>query len=94
MIDETPDGVQDPVYVDYVQNIPCDIVPVGGGERFRGLQLEATTTLVIETRFNPNYQPTMVAVNELTGEQYLINRILARHGRNRVQVLECVAVDG
>lgn len=93
-VDSTPDGTLEPVYVDYVEHIPCDIIPRGGGETFRGLQLEATTTTVIETRFNPNYVPTMIAVNELTGAQYLISRILQQDGRDRVQIMECTQVDG
>jgi len=95
MQDDTPDGTQDPNYVDFVTDIPCDIWPKGGGEKFRGRQLEATTTLVIETRFNEAYTPTMIVVNQVTGEEYLINKLWQEHGRRRVQILECVeAFDG
>lgn len=89
MEDNTPDGVQDPNYVDFATGIPANIVPVTGGERFRGRQLEATTTNVIELRNNPGITPRMIAVNELTGAEYLIGRILDQHGRDRYQIMEC-----
>ena len=87
--DVAPDGTSDPDYEVLLSAVPCDLKPMGGGEVYRGLQIEATTTSIIETRYNPAITTQMIAENELTGKRYLISRILEQHGRQRVLLIQC-----
>ena len=89
MIDSTLDGNADPIYDEkFVGRIPCAIHDKTGGERFRGRQLQAETTVVIEMRWIPGLKPTMQAVNEVTGATYSINRILREDARNQYVLIE------
>jgi hypothetical protein len=92
MRDDTQDGDVDPVYVDFMTGIPANIVPVTGGERYRGKQIEATTSIVIECRYYSGFNTQMVAENEFTGDQYLISRIIDHQGRQRTLIMESTEV--
>ena len=90
--DAQPDGDVDPQYKTLLFDVPCDIVQVGGGERYRGKQLQAETNTVIETRYYPGFLPNMIAVNVLTAQTYLINKIIDRDGRKRFLLIEAIEV--
>lgn len=85
-------GETEPNYQTLLCGIPCNVVPVRGGERFHGAQVNAETTLVIETRFNSKITPLMIAVNEETKAEYQISRILPIHGRRRMVLIEATEV--
>ena len=89
--DTSTDSEVDPTYTDYLA-VPCSVVPVGGGERYRGRQLEAETTTVIETRYYAGLAETMIAVNDVTAAQYTINRIINHEGLFRVLIIEAIEV--
>lgn len=90
--DTSTDDQIDPTYTNFRTGIPCNIVPVTGGERYRGKQLQAETDHLIETRWVSEYKPNMIAVNEVTSAEYTINRILSEHGRDRIALIEATEV--
>ena len=90
--DTSPDGEVDPTYTALRVNIPCNIVPVNGGERYRGKQLQAETNHVIETRYWSEIKPDMIAVNEVTNAEYTISRVLNHQGRDRMALIEATEV--
>ena len=89
MQDTQPDSDVDPVYGVFMADVPADVVPVGGGERYRGRQIEANTKTIIECRYYPGFKTNMIAVNQETGAQYLINRMIEHQGRLRTLIFEC-----
>ena len=90
--DSSQDGEPDPNYVQYMSGVPCNIVQITGGEIYRGKQLQAETTTVIEFRNLQGLSTQMIFENLITGQQYLIRRILEHHGRNRVLIAEATEV--
>ena len=90
--DTAPDSVVDPSYAVLMAGVPCNVVPVSGGEKYRGKQLQAETNIVIETRYYSGWLPNMIAVNEQTAAQYLISRMIPRDGREREILIEAVEV--
>ena len=90
--DSAANGEVDPDYQTLLFDLPCDIVQVGGGEKFRGKQLQAETNTVIETRYFDGVLPNMIAVNVVSGVEYLISRILDRDGRKRFVIIEAIEV--
>ncbi len=90
--DSSQDGEPDPSYVQFMTGIPCSIIPITGGEVYRGKQIESTTTTVVEFRNLQGLATTMIFENLLTGEQYLVRRILQHQGRDRVLIAETTAV--
>ena len=90
--DTSTDGAEDPSYTDYATNIPADVKPVTGGERYLGKQLQAETTLAILPRYNENFNPSMRAVNEETSKNYDINRMIDVDGRQHFWLIECTEV--
>ena len=90
--DDTLDGEPDPNYVQFLTGIPCNIVQITGGEIYRGKQLQAETTTVIEFRNLQGLSTEMIFENLISGQQYLIRRILEHKGRNRVLIAEATEV--
>ena len=90
--DSSTDSELDPTYTTFMAGIPCDIVPTTGGEKYRGKQLQAETQYVIETRFYTGFLPNMIAVNEMTDDEYTINRIIDDRGRSRLLLMEATEV--
>jgi len=86
--DTSADGEVDPSYTTLLEDLPCTVVPVNGGEVYRGKQLQAETTIVIETRFYSGILPNMIAVNDLSGSEYLIRKVLKANGRERFLMIE------
>ena len=86
--DTSADGQIVPTYEKFLANVPCNIKPVGGGERYRGNQLLATTRYVIETRYNDEFKHDMRAVNEETNAEYYFSRMIDHEGRQRVWLIE------
>lgn len=93
MRDVSPDGTIEPDWKLFLCEIPCNVLEVGGGEKYRGKQLQAETSIVIETRHYDGIKQNMIAVNVLTGVEYTINKINNRHGRSRFLMLEATEVD-
>lgn len=90
--DTSADGAEDPSYTDYLANVPCDIKPVTGGERYLGKQMQAETTVAILTRYYDGLLPNMRAVNDVTADIYEINRMIDVDGRQRKWLIECTEV--
>jgi len=90
--DDSADGEVNPNYVQYMTGIPCNIVQITGGEIYRGKQIQAETTTVIEFRNLQGLSTEMVFENLVSNQQYLIRRILEHHGRDRVLIAEATEV--
>ena len=71
--DTSPDGTLDPVYSIWMAGIPCTISQKSGGEVYRGQQLQAETTNVIELWFIAGIKPNMIAEDK-NGNRYLFKR--------------------
>jgi head-tail adaptor len=72
------DGSDDPAFATTLwRDLPCSITAVSGGETYRGRQLEATVTHVIEMRYYGGILPSMRAYQPLTGTWYELSRALA-----------------
>ena len=85
-------GSDDPAYSTTLwRNLPCSITAVAGGETYRGRQLEATVTHVIEMRYYEGILPTMRAYQPLTGTWYEISRSLSM-GNNSQLMLQVTEV--
>lgn len=90
--DGSTDDTIDPSYSNTWKNVPCNIVTVTGGERYRGRQLQAETTNVIEMRYLDNILPNMIAVDSVDSTNYTITRVLDKDKRQRFLFLEAVEV--
>lgn len=90
--DTSADGEVDPTYATLWKEVPCNIVPVTGGENYRGKQLQAETQYVIETRYYSGIAPNMIAVNTLDSTQYLISKLIDVNGRQRFYMIEATEV--
>ena len=85
--DTAGDGDEE-TYGTFLDDVPCDIVPVNGGERYRGKQLQSETTMVIETRWYSGLHTRMRLLNKETSDVYDIVKIIAHHGRKRFLMIE------
>jgi len=74
-------GSDDPSYATFVANVPCKITPVSGGEQYRGRQIEATVTHLIEMRFLSGLSPTMRLYQAIGTKYYNIQRIFEVDGK-------------
>ena len=71
-------GSDDPAFATTLwRDLPCSITAVSGGETYRGRQLEATVTHVIEMRYYEGILPNMRAYQPLTSTYYEISRVLS-----------------
>lgn len=85
--DSSAAGTDDPSYTTYLRNWPCRITPVSGGETYRGRQIEATATHLIEGRWFEGYSPTMRLYDEVNSRYLNIQRIFDRDGtRQNIEV--------
>jgi len=89
--DVSEDGTLDPNYSDFFTDIPASIVPKGGGEIYRGVQLQAQTTNVIECRYIDGLLPNMI-IEDQNKVSYSINRMLDSNGRQREWMIEAIQV--
>ena len=80
----------DPTYGTFFAGMPCDIIDKGGREVFRGNQLQAETTHLIQCRYVAGLKPNMVAKNVVTEEVYLITKIIDATGRDRYLIIEAI----
>jgi len=79
-------GADDPAFGSTLwRDLPCAINAVSGGETYRGRQLEATVTHVMEMRYYEGILPNMRAYQPLTGTYYEVSRVLAMD--NNTQLL-------
>lgn len=79
-------GADDPAFSSTLwRDLPCSITAVSGGETYRGRQLEATVTHVIEMRYYEGILPSMRAYQPLTATYYEVSRVLAMD--NNTQLL-------
>ena len=86
-----PDYSGDPFY----QAIPCSIVTVSGDETYRGRQLEAHITHVIETRYLPDIVATtrLIARGRLSGRVFNVDSVREidqTKGRPQALLIKCV----
>jgi head-tail adaptor len=87
------DGSDDPAFTTTRwRNLPCSITAVTGGETYRGRQIEATVTHVIEMRYYAGILPNMRAYQPLTTTYYEIRNCLSMDNNARImmQVTEVV----
>lgn len=87
------DGAETPSYSRHLAGVPVDIVQVSGGETYRGRQIEATATHVIQMRYLDGMLPTMKLVDTINSVTYYIVKMPKRDGRNHMfdlQVQEVV----
>lgn len=79
-------GADDPAFASTLwRDLPCSITAVGGGETYRGRQLEAIVTHVIEMRYYEGILPNMRAYQPLTETYYEISRVMSMD--NNTQLL-------
>lgn len=76
------------------ENVPCDVTTVSGSETFRGRQLEAGLSHVVELQYLPDIVPTMrlvVTGGTLSGRTLNIAAVvpLDFNGRKRKLQLMC-----
>ena len=57
--DDSSDGETTPEWVTVYRSVPCEVQPISGDETFRGRQLEAHMSHVVEMRRMPGILPTM-----------------------------------
>jgi len=87
--DISEDGDVDPNYDTFIRNMPCNIVPVRGMEKYRGRQLMSETSYVIETRYYQEILDTsLVCVNSVSGTLYTINSAIDVDGRQRFMMIQ------
>lgn len=85
--ENSADGADDRSYTAFLRNWPCEIVPVSGGEVFRGKQIEATVNHVITGRRVQGALPTMRLYDELNTRYFDIHRIFEVGGvRHDIEV--------
>ena len=91
--DTSDDGELDAEYTStFLANVPCDITDRRGTETYRGRQIQANTTHIIETRYYPGLLPNMMIENAATGDQYGIVSIIDHRGRQRFLTIEATEV--
>ena len=93
-VENSDDGDDDPTYTTFMAAVPCNIVPVGGSEVYRGRQLEATVTHLVYMRRLDGMLPTMRLYEPTDLRTFEIVRVLDVDGRrinSEVQVTEKVA---
>lgn len=86
-------GADDPAFASTLwRDLPCSITAVSGGETYRGRQLEAVVTHVIEMRYYDGILPNMRAYEPLSGTYYEIRNSLSSDNSTRLmlQVTEVV----
>lgn len=83
------DGAEAPTYTLWKAEIPVDIVPVSGGEIYRGRQIEATATHVVTMRHIEGVLPTMRLKDTKTEQLYHIEKLPKREGRDYMIDLQC-----
>ena len=95
--DSSAAGAPVPVYTGGAKyaKVPCDIVTVSGDETFRGKQLEAHLSHVVEMQYMPDVDATMrlsVTGGTLTGRTLEIVQVrpLDFNGRMRKLQLYCL----
>lgn len=92
--DTSADGSETPTFDTNnptLANWPCNVYDVAGQETFRGRQLEATTTHVVDTRYSATITATMQIVDHLSRTLEIIS-ITDRSGRQRYLELHCAEV--
>ncbi len=95
--DGSADGDPLPDYTSYAarySNVPCDITTVSGSETFRGRQIEAGLSHVVEMQYLPDVTSTMrisVTGGTLSGRTLHIAAVvpLDFNGRSRKLQLLC-----
>lgn len=87
------DGSDNPAFANSLwRDLPCSITAVSGGETYRGRQIEATVTHVIEMRYYDGILPSMRAYQPLTETYYEIRSSLSMDNNTQLmmQVTEVV----
>jgi head-tail adaptor len=87
------DGSDDPAFASTLwRHLPCSINAVSGGENYRGRQIEATVTHVIEMRYYEGILPNMRAYHPVDAKWYEIRSSISMDNNSRLmlQVTEAV----
>jgi len=95
--DNSADGNPVPDYTTYAalyDSVPCDVTTISGSETFRGRQLEAGLSHVVELQYLPDILPTMrlsITGGTLSGRTLNIAAVvpLDYDGRKRKLQLLC-----
>lgn len=87
--ESSDDGSETPTYALFMRAVPCNIVQVTGGETYRGRQIEATATHVVEMRKIDGLLPTMRLTESLDSRNLFIERITPRNGRDHMLDIQC-----
>ena len=90
--DVSDDGAQEPKFEEWCPNIPAGVKDVGGGESFRGSQIEANTTTVFTIEYMEGVNARMQIEHE--NQIYEINRIDDPGHMHRELVIQANTVDG
>lgn len=90
--DTSDDGDQTPVYSEFMSSLPANVVEVRGMEKFRGRQIEANVTHLIETRWYAGITPAMRV--EWNGKTIDLTAVIDRQGRSRYLELHGNEVNG
>lgn len=79
-------------WTDLAIDVPCEIKVVtgAGGERIRGIQIEAGIISAIETQYRDDVTPLMRVV--YNGREMNITRVIDPHGRRRSIMILCSEV--
>lgn len=96
--DASLDGSPTPDYTTYApqfENLPCDITTVAGLETFRGRQIEATTSHVVELHYVTGISPrsrASVVGGTLSGRTLSIKAVIPTDTQPRKLTLNCEEV--
>lgn len=81
------DGSDDPAFATTLwRDLPCSITAVSGGETYRGKQIEATVSHVIEMRYYAGILPSMRIYQPLTQTYYEVSRVLAMDNNTQLMI--------
>lgn len=92
-VDQSSDSAEVNDFQPVHTGVPCNIVDIAGAEKFRGEQLEATTTHIVEMRVLVDFEllPTMQLVDARGRVLEIINS-LDKTGRERYLQIQCSQV--
>ena len=86
-------GSDDPAFGSTLwRDLPCAINAVSGGETYRGRQLEATVTHVMEMRYYAGILPNMRIYHPVSGVWYEVSRVMSMDNNSQllIQLTEVV----
>lgn len=85
--ESSDDGDAQPEYTIFKKNVPCNVVPVSGGEVYRGRQIEADINYAVDMRWLASLSPMMKLV--YGSKTLFVERIMESDGRQRYVTMFC-----